>query len=102
MDDFVILLPKKEDCKIILEHIANYLRNDLDLELNHKSRYYPSKFGVNFCGYVIHEKYMLLRKRCIKKIKDSLRKNNLNIKNYNGYIKHANCFNFLKCIGKFI
>jgi RNA-directed DNA polymerase len=100
MDDFVILLPTKEKCKEVLNWINSYIKTTLDLELNHKTRYYPNKFGVNFCGYIIHEKYMLLRKTCIKKIKTSLKRDDFNIKNYKGYIKYANCFNFLKSIKK--
>ena len=100
MDDFVILLPTKEECHIILNKIREFLKENLDLELNHKTRIYPSKFGCNFCGYVIHENYMLLRKRCIKKIKRKLRKGELILENYHGHLMHANSYNFCKKIAE--
>src|SRR5574344_1627965 len=69
MDDFIIILKNKEDCKNILNKIKIFVNKKLDLELNHKTKYFPSKFGANFCGYIIHENYLLLRKSAIKKIK---------------------------------
>ena len=96
MDDFVILLPTKEECRTILNKIKVFLKENLDLELNHKTRIYPNKFGCNFCGYVIHENYMLLRKRCLKKIKRKLREGNLVLNNYHGHLMHANSYNFCK------
>ena len=98
MDDFVILLPSKEECKEVLYKIRLFLERRLDLKLNTKTRYYPSKFGVNFCGYIIHERYLLLRKRCVKKIKKRLRKNRLCLKDFHGHLMHANCYHFVEKI----
>lgn len=95
MDDFCIMLPTKEECRVVLEKIRVFLRENLELELNSKTRYYPSKFGVNFCGYIIYENRMLLRKRCILKIKRGLREKSLCLKNYNGHLKYADCHNLL-------
>ncbi len=38
-----------------------FLKKNLELELNEKSRYYPNKMGVNFCGYRIWPTHRLLR-----------------------------------------
>lgn len=98
MDDFVIMLPTKEECRKTLELVRVFLNDKLDLELNRKTRYYPNKFGCNFCGYVIHEYHMLLRRRCIINIKRKLRKHDLKLENFNGHLVHANCFNFIQTI----
>lgn len=100
MDDFVIMLPTKEECKNILRNIKIFLLNTLKLELNNKSRYYPNKFGINFCGYIIHENYILLRDRSKKKIKKENRNKTFMYKRYYGHLKHANCYNFLRKIIK--
>ena len=98
MDDFVLLLPTKKECQEALAKIRTFLTEKLDLELNQKTRYYPNKFGCNFCGYVIHEHYTLLRRRCIINIKRKMRKHNLNLKDFYGHLKHANCYNFVQKI----
>ncbi len=106
MDDFVLLLKSKEECKFILDKITNFL-NNLNLKLNNKTRYFKSEYGIDFCGYIIHENYIKIRKRCIKKIKRKVikwnklyRNNNLNYKKYllsfnsfKGHIKHSNSYN---------
>lgn len=69
MDDFILLLPTKQECIQIKEKIENFLAENLKLELNDKSRYYPVKMGVNFCGYRIFTTHRLLRVNSKKKIK---------------------------------
>ena len=83
MDDFILLLKTKEDCKVIKNKIEIFLNDTLDLELNDKSRYYPYKMGVNFCGYRIFTTHRLLRLSSKKKIKK-------NVKSWNKkYKKHC-------------
>lgn len=74
MDDFIMLVRTKEEAKKILNNITRYVSSKLHLELNNKSRYYPNKMGLDFCGFRIYESYRLLRKRSIKKIKRKVRK----------------------------
>ena len=74
MDDFILLLETKERCKTIKKSIEIFLQNNLKLELNNKSRYYPYKMGVNFCGYRIFTTHRLLRTSSKKKIKKSIKK----------------------------
>ena len=69
MDDFILLTKTKEEAKKLKETISIFLRDHLKIELNAKSRYYPSDMGVNFCGYRIFTDYRLLRTNSKKKIK---------------------------------
>lgn len=106
MDDFVLLLPSKDDCILVKELIEDFIKSNLHLTLNNKSRYYPSKMGVNFCGYRIFSTHRLLRTRSKKEIKKKLKiwnqlyaKNNLNIplamqslQSWKGHASHCNSF----------
>jgi uncharacterized protein (UPF0371 family) len=74
MDDFVVLAKTKEECSIIKNDVVSFLKNTLHLELNDKSRYYPYKMGVNFCGYRIFTTHKLLRTSSKKKIRKNIKK----------------------------
>lgn len=74
MDDFLILSKTKEECIKLKRDIELFLKNNLELELNNKSRYYPYKMGVNFCGYRIFLTHRLLRTPNKKKIKKQVKK----------------------------
>ena len=109
-DDFVIMVRNKKEAKEVLEKIRIFLKEELHLELNNNTRYYPSKMGVNFCGYRVFGEYRLLRKRSIKKIKCNVRKweedyrnGNLNKKkmqlswySFLGHAKHANSYKLVR------
>ena len=73
MDDFILILKTKQECIKIKELIEIFLHDHLKLELNHKSRYYPYKIGVNFCGYRIFTTHRLLRTSSKKKIKKNIK-----------------------------
>ena len=77
MDDFIMFVRTKEDAKKVLFDVSKYVMEVLRLELNNKSRYYPNKMGLDFCGFRIYESYRLLRKRSIKKIKRKVRRWNM-------------------------
>lgn len=108
MDDFILLLEDKSEAKRMYELIKKFVNTKLELELNSKTKYYPSKMGTNFCGYVIYETHMLLRKRSKTKIKKKIRKWNkkylngeldihsviLKWNSWNNHAKHANSYNF--------
>ncbi len=40
------------------------------MDFNNKSKYYPSRLGVDFCGFITYETHRRLRKRS----KDGMRK----------------------------
>ena len=67
IDDMILILKNKDECKIIINKIRLFLSNKLHLELNDKSRYYPGYMEVNFCGYRIYECYLLVRSNAKKK-----------------------------------
>jgi hypothetical protein len=81
MDDFIILLKTKQECIAVKKNIEDFLNSNLKLELNDKSRYYPCKMGVNFCGYRIFPTHKLLRLSSKKKIKSNVKKWNALYKN---------------------
>lgn len=109
MDDFILLLDNKEKAKEVNKKINDYVCSKLDLELNRKTRYYPSKEGIDFCGYRIFENYILLRKRFKRKMKKTIKKwnklyhdNKINMKkmelSYNSFLahaSHANSYNYI-------
>ena len=74
MDDFVLLLKTKKDCIRVKQQIELFLKEHLHLELNNKSRFYPYKMGVNFCGYRIFTTHKLLRTNSKKKIYRNVKK----------------------------
>lgn len=107
MDDFVLLLKSKSDCILVKKKIEDFLHINLKLELNDKSRYYPYKMGVNFCGYRIFTTHRLLRLSSKKKIKKNVKKwnhqykkNCLNIshtlQSLNSWLGHSNHCNSYK------
>ena len=100
MDDFCLLLPNKEICQNILNSIKIFLKNNLKLEVNSKTHYYPSKFGVNFCGYIIKENKIILRKTCIKNIKRKLYNEDFDLLSFKGHLKYASSNNFIFSILK--
>lgn len=106
MDDFILILKTKKDCINTKKQIEEFLDKTLKLELNDKSRYYPYKMGVNFCGYRIFTTHRLLRLSSKKKIKKNVKKwnikhnnNSLNIEetiqslnSWLGHISHCNSY----------
>ncbi len=97
MDDFILLLPDKASCIEIKNTISNFLEEKLHLKLNSKSKYFPNKMGVNFCGYRIFHTHRLLRNSSKKKIKRNIKKWNLKYKN-----NTLNYFHTLQSINSWI
>ena len=110
MDDMVILLSTKEECRIVMGKIKNFLGMELKLELNSKSRYYPSEMGVNFCGYRIYDGYRLIRNSSKRKIKKRIKKWKkdknmgcldrkkmmLSFNSWSSHVRHANSYRIYK------
>jgi hypothetical protein len=74
MDDFVILHHDKQYLWELLCKIENYLRDNLDLNLNPKTGIFPGKTGIDFCGYRIWPTHVKPRKSTLKRAKKRLRK----------------------------
>lgn len=109
MDDFILLLDSREEAKRYYDEIAIFLKEKLHLDLNSKSKYFPSKYGIDFCGYRIFETHIILRKRFKKKLKKNIylwkylkdknildrKKMELSWNSYLGHASHANAHNFI-------
>lgn len=107
MDDFVLLLNTKEECRRMVGLLDNYLKNNLDLELNSKTRYFPGYQGISFCGYRVFSTHILVRgsnknrmKRKINTWNKLYLENSLDMNyvyfSYNswlGHISHTNGYN---------
>ncbi len=110
LDDSVIIVKTKKEAKEILEKILNFLKENLELELNKKTQIFKSKQGVNFCGYKINEYRMKIRdkgkrklKKKIKHLKHKIKEGKMTSKEakkylagHMGYIKYANVNNLLE------
>lgn len=73
VDDFVIL--GKDAASLIKwrEEIRKFLKKKLDLDLHPRKTFIRHKSkGVNFLGYIVREKYVLVRKRTVKSFKRKL------------------------------
>lgn len=107
MDDSVLFVKTKQEAIELLEKIKEYLKQNLELELNEKTQIFKSKQGVNFCGYKINEYRLKLRdrgkraiKQKVKHLKEEVKKGNITSKEASryicghlGYMKYANTYN---------
>lgn len=98
------------EAKQILEEIKEFLKRNLELELNSKTQIFKSKQGVNFCGYKINEYRLKIRDKVKRKLKKKVKELKYKImqgevtskeaKKYLaghlGYIKIANTYNLEK------
>ncbi len=98
------------------EKISQFLKNNLNLELNKKSTYFINYKGVDFCDYKIYENHILLRKRFKKKLKKNIflwnklkQENKLNYKkmllslnSFKAHTSHSNSYNYIIKINNMI
>ncbi|MCI9247282.1 MAG: RNA-dependent DNA polymerase [Clostridia bacterium] len=110
MDDFVLLLENKAQCKEMLEKITEFLTKELGLSLNKKTNYFKAKQGVRFCGYKVYENHILLLKDNKQKIKRKIKiwnklyhENKLDLKetalklnSWIGHAKNADTYHLIK------
>ena len=106
----IVIVKTKKEAKQALEQIKNFLKENLELELNKKTQIFKNKQGVNFCGYKINEYRMKLRdkgkrklKKKVKKLTQKIQEGEMTSKEakrylagHMGYIKYANVNNLLK------
>ena len=114
MDDFIVLVRDKEEAKRVFDLIESFVNNKLNLRLNRKSRYYPSRLGCDFCGYILYNDYRLIRKRSVKGMRDKIydyQKGKMTFKDIDlsfvswcGHARHADSYkvmsDFYGCIYK--
>lgn len=73
VDDFVILGKSAKELADLLEKIRVFLQKELCLELHpEKIRIQPVKNGIDFCGYVVWARSIIVRKRVIKQFHKKL------------------------------
>lgn len=106
MDDFVILVEDKSSARDVFVKIDEFVKVNLKLDLNKKSKFFPNKLGVDFLGYKVYETHKLLRKRSKIKMKKKVKlykKGYISdidmirsLNSWYGHIKHCNSYN-LKC-----
>lgn len=103
-DDFIIFSNDKiflNKCKAAIEE---FLRENLKLKYS-KADIFNIKQGVDFCGYRSFGKYILLRKRTAKRVKEKTKafpfdeKHNGMLASYHGLLKPCNSYNLRKKIG---
>lgn len=69
VDDFVILGKNISELQEVLKSIKEFLQEELHLELHtQKIRIQPIKNGIDFCGYVVWPRSIIVRKRIIKQM----------------------------------
>jgi len=92
-----------------MNKIKIFLKDRLHLELNYKSRYFPSNVGLNFCGYRIFETHLLVRNRSKKMIRNKIKYWNkmnelnkldllsikLSLNSWLGHVRHADSYNLV-------
>lgn len=73
MDDFVLLHPDKKQLHEWLDEIEIFLRDKLLLKLNNKTSIFPISQGIDFLGYRIWPYKLLLRKKCITRMRRGMK-----------------------------
>lgn len=99
LDDMVILSDSKEYLHALLADIKIYLQENLNLRVKCNYQIFPIEArGIDFLGYVIRHKYILLRKRIKKSLVRTLISNNNmgSIASLTGWAMHCNSKNLLR------
>lgn len=66
MDDFIVFENSKSKCLAHLISIEKFLADELDLELNKRTKILQSKQGIIFVGFRIFRHNMLIRQRVVR------------------------------------
>jgi len=91
-DDFVILDDNKDRLERYLPKIRSFLEIELQLEVPlHKASVRKLDWGVDFLGYTIMKKAVLLRNKTKAKMFNNLTEEN--ISSYLGLLTHCNSYN---------
>ena len=109
MDDGILIVEGKQKAKEALEKIEAFLKENLELSLNKKTRYYPLNQGIVYCGFKIFCTHKLIKKqnkinvkrrikswKKIPKTKDTRKAIKQSFNAWKGYAKHANSYNLIK------
>lgn len=101
-DDIVILSDSKDDLRYTFGMISDYLAVELNLEIKGNWRIFPTKDGIDFCGYVHYHTHTLLRKSIKKRFARALkRKHSLQtIAAYKGWADHCDSKHLMKKLNR--
>jgi RNA-directed DNA polymerase len=99
VDDFVLLSQSREELLEWKEVIKNFLSTRLQLTLHPKrQKLQPISNGIDFLGYIIRPRYILVRRRVVNNFKAKIRllKHSPNlmdsVASYLGHFRHANSY----------
>ena len=104
VDDFVILSPDASQLRVWQAQIEEFLLSNLKLHLHPKRRkLLPISNGIDFLGYIVRPRYILVRRRVVNNLKEKirqfrqakvkdLRKFYDMVASYLGHFKHANSY----------
>jgi len=103
VDDFVILDEDPGKLVKIREEIGEFVIRRLKLRLHpDRRKLLPIANGIDFLGYIVRPKYVLVRRRVVNNFKAKLRmfiggkldkeKIKATIASYLGHLRHANCY----------
>jgi len=95
-DDFLFLNTEKLQLKPSLISIANFLQNDLKLQI-HPKKIILRKLnqGIDFCGYIVLPHYILPRTKTKRRINKRIIKGHVSdqsLQSYLGYFSHAKSY----------
>lgn len=110
-DDYILFDNDKINLRIWRDNIHSFIVDKLKLDFS-KADIFPTKQGVDFCGYRHFKKYILLRKATAKRIKKrmygiwkaKIKSNRIKdrfvgqIASANGQLKHCCSYNFRQAI----
>lgn len=71
-DDFILLADNEAQLLVWREQIRFFLHDTLALTLNPKQLLLPISNGINFLGYIVRPKYLLVRRRVVNQLKQKL------------------------------
>lgn len=107
MDDFILLLNNKDECIYYLNKIKLFLNDNLNLELNNKTKYFKFNNYIDFCGYLVHLNILLPRKRNVRKVFKLINNYDFNydrfyksMNSYLAYLEYTTCYSLKREIFK--
>lgn len=109
VDDFIILDTNKNNLRLLVPVIDNFLKTRLNLRINSKKICLQDvRIGIDFLGYFIKPTHTLVKNKVVSRFKKQIyyiNKKNLSINykisminSYFGHFIHANSFNLRRYI----
>lgn len=104
VDDFVLLHQERSQLKKWREQIKEFLENKLQLELHpQKQEIFPGKIGIDFLGYHIFTRHILVRQSTVQRFFCRLKSGRMpyqSVNSYLGHFKFADTFGLMKKVNR--